>query len=119
MASEKRVITNDDVLSEIAAKMEQDPAFLQQLKQNPLETLDAFGVEVPKGVMVRIEPAEEGTCRLAAYRSEGAELTDEDLAKVAGGVGMPFPTLGSSRSFRLPGDIVAATDLIAYLAMGV
>lgn len=119
MASEKRVITNDEVLTEIGTRMEADPAFLEQLRQNPVETLNALGVEVPAGVMVRIEAAEEGACRLAAYRSEGSELTDEDLAKVAGGVSMPYTRLASSRPFRLAEGLAATGELIAYLAVGV
>ena len=79
MASEKRVITSEAVLAELGAKMEEDAAFIEQLKQDPVATLDASGIEVPAGVMVRLEPDSEGACRLVAYRSGDLELTDEEL----------------------------------------
>jgi hypothetical protein len=119
MASEKRVITSESVLAELGAKMEQDAAFIDQLRQDPVTTLDALGIEVPAGVMVRLEPESATTYRLAAYRSDASELTDEDLSKVAGGVAMPNPRLlGFSRPFKLSAGLSSEPILIAYLAAG-
>jgi len=120
MADERRLITSEAVLAELGAKMETDPAFFDQLKQDPLAILDALGIEVPAAVTVRIESESDGTCRLVAYRSEDSELTDEDLSKVAGGVDMPnYALLASSPRFTLARDIASSNILIAYLAAGI
>src|SRR5512139_1603642 len=120
MADERRLITSDAVLAELGAKMEADPAFFDQLKQDPLATLDAMGIDVPAGVMVRIESEPDGGCRLVAYRSEESELTDEELSKVAGGIAMPnYMQLASSPRFTLARNIASDGVLIAYLVAGV
>jgi len=120
MADERRVITSAEVLAELGAKMEADPTFFDQLKQDPVATLDAMGIEVPPGVMVRIESDPDGGCHLVAYRSEGTELTDEELSKVAGGVmGPNYTQLASSPRFNLARNVAYDGVLIAYLAAGV
>jgi hypothetical protein len=120
MASEGRVITSESVLAELGAKMEHDAAFIEQLRQDPVHTLDALGIEVPAGVMVRLERESETTCRLVAYHTDSPELTDEDLSQVAGGVDMPRRLeLASSRPFKLSAHLSIENIIIAYLAVGV
>jgi hypothetical protein len=121
VATERRVITSEEVLTELGSEMSKNEAFVDQLRQDPAATLDGLGIEVPANVSVRLEQGADGQCRLVAYRAADSELTDDELRKVAGGLEAPqYTRVAASQSFTLTGRLVssAGTIIIAYLAVG-
>ena len=88
----------DKTISEIIAKCWADPGFKQKLLTETHATLKAEGVELPSGVTVNVL---ENTTTVVNYvlpsRPAGQssdELSDADLANVAGG------TLGYVKTSR-------------------
>jgi hypothetical protein len=116
MSAKRRVITDESVLAEVGAMMEKDAAFMEQLRQNPQGTLVSLGIEVPVGVLLRLEPDSPTTAHLAVYVAE-TELTEEDLKQVAGGVTGPPSSFTRRVALTAPLKLVninLAWDEIAY-----
>jgi hypothetical protein len=88
MSPEARPITDDTVFREVSARFAADEQFRAELKADAGKALDSLGIQIPSGVLVRVERDEPAIDRLVVYAPENPELTDADLEKVAGGVGM-------------------------------
>ena len=76
-------------LQRVMDRAESDPAFRRQLQASPTAVLEeALGERLPKGLTVRIHEPAPDCLRLflpAAQSDAAGELSDADLAAVAGG----------------------------------
>jgi hypothetical protein len=93
-----------DMISVILARARSDAALRAQLVAGGASALRALGVDVPQGVTVRF--VEDGvTVRHFVIPSpEGAELTEADLDKVAGGSGAQMQ-MGGQKQMGQPGMV--------------
>jgi hypothetical protein len=107
MSPEARLITDETVFREVAARFTADEQFRVQLKADAGKVLESSGIQIPNDVLVCVESDAPGTERLVVYAPENPELTDADLEKVAGGVGLSI--------FKLRRPVVFH-DMIAYAA---
>jgi len=78
-----------------------DPAFAEQLQQDPVATINAaFGIELPADLAVQVHHETPTTLHLAlppAPMASDAELTTDDLERVSGGgLGTAFVVSGSA-----------------------
>jgi len=77
----------DRKMGQIIVKAWSDDEFKQRLLTDPAAVLKAEGMDIPEGVEIRVV---ENTDKLQHIvlppRPSGAELTDDDLAKAAGGL---------------------------------
>jgi Nitrile hydratase, alpha chain len=80
-------------MNQLVAKCWSDEGFKKKLLADPAGTLKAEGVEMPAGVAVK---ALENTDKLfhVVIPAKPADLSDEDLANVAGGDSQPFGNSG-------------------------
>ncbi len=69
----------------IVAKAWSDEAFKAKLLADPAAALKESGIDVPKGVEVRVVENTASVFHFILPPSPAEELTDEDLDKVAGG----------------------------------
>lgn len=105
MSSEARLITDQTVFAEVSARFASDEQFRAALKADAGKALESLGIQTPTDVLVRVEHAEPAIERLVVYAPENPELTEAELAQVAGGVGI------SALQLKRP---VVYSDLIAY-----
>ncbi len=79
---------DEQAYKNVFAKCWADPAFKQQLLADPAGTLQAEGLELPEGIKVSAveNNAEQFTFVIPA---QPAELTDEMLESVVGGLPSP------------------------------
>jgi hypothetical protein len=103
MDPEARVITDEAVIEEVASRFRTDGEFKALLIEDSAKALDALGIQVPQDVVVRVEGDTPETEGLVVYGPESRELTDHDLAQVAGGLAMP--------SFQLQRPVLRAVGL--------
>lgn len=71
-------------MSQIIAKAWSDGNFKTKLLANPMETLQAEGIEVPKGIKVNAVENTDEQFFLVIPKAPG-DLTDEQLDAVSGG----------------------------------
>ena len=110
MELQGKAILDEGVLLEIADRCRREDQLRMALRENPKKTLESLGVVIPNGLRLEMKgdtPATEGL-----YITTNDELTDEDLAKVAGGVSSlnsPNPSGTQAGSFdarRLSGGVM-------------
>lgn len=90
-ATEKGIASRADFERLVIARANADPEFRKQLLQDVRKAFkDALGLELPPGVEVKAVE-ETGSCFYLVLPVVPNELSDEDLAKVAGGMGQQFP----------------------------
>lgn len=71
--------------AEIIRKCWNDPEFKKQLLAQPIETLKSIGVTIEEGVDVKVLEDTE-TLLHFVIPSQSANLDDDDLSSVAGGI---------------------------------
>ena len=76
---------NEKQWSQIVAKAWADAKFKQRLLADPAAVLKENGIEVPPGVTVKIIENSEKVVHLTLPAKPDGELSEEALAKVAGG----------------------------------
>lgn len=76
-----------DMIQVILTRAASDPALRAQLVAGGASALRALGVDVPEGVTVTFVQDSATVRHLVIPSGDGAELTDADLDKVAGGAG--------------------------------
>jgi hypothetical protein len=76
-------------MSQLIAKCWSDEGFKQKVLADPAATLKAEGVELPVGVSFKAHENTDKVVHLVTP-AKPTDLTDEDLANVAGGV-LPVP----------------------------
>ena len=90
--------TGQEFMGKLLAQANADPAFRHKLETDPAPIFAAVGLELAPGVRFVCEPATRETAAAVAARSseleihipilrQAGELSDEDLARVNGGVG--------------------------------
>ena len=92
---------NEQAYEKIISKCWADPIFKQQLMADPAGTLKSEGFELPEGLKVSAveNSAEQFTFVIPA---RPAELTDEMLEAVVGGVSqLPYSSEEQKAAFRL------------------
>ncbi len=84
----KKTIEERKAYAKIIAKAWVDKEFKKRLLDDPATVLKENGIELPQGLTVRFVEGEENEIlvQLPWQPRESAELSDEDLEKVAGGV---------------------------------
>jgi len=72
----------------VIARAWTDEAYRSKLFADPKAALAEMGVEVPSGISIQVVEERPETLQivLPARPETGAELTDDDLARVAGGI---------------------------------
>ncbi|MEA1672136.1 NHLP leader peptide family RiPP precursor [Nitrospirillum sp. BR 11163] len=83
-------MTNEEkqkTTSRIIAKAWADDAFKARLLADPIAVLRAEGVEVPAGITFKVVE-DSATVQTLVLPPKPADLSDEDLDKVAGGAGV-------------------------------
>lgn len=88
----KRTLEERKDYAKIIAKARVDEELKERLLDDPATVLKENGIEIPEGMTVKVVEREEDEIHmtLPPPPPESAELSDEDLAKVAGGSG-PAP----------------------------
>lgn len=80
--------TRGQLLDKIAEQAQKNPKYLAALKSDPRSLMEKqLGTSIPKSVNIKVleETSDTYYIVLPATASEGAELSDSDLEKVAGG----------------------------------
>lgn len=84
-----QVINREQLLAQVAERTQTDPAFRQELIQNPRQALtQSTGLDIPDTVKIDVREETPNQFYLVlppAQLSVGSELTSADLAAVAGG----------------------------------
>lgn len=85
---------SEETLRDLMAKASHDAEFRDGLLTNPNQTLGAYGgIEFPTDFDVRfIESEADVTIVLPDFIDESAEISEEELEAVAGGIPNPTPT---------------------------
>jgi hypothetical protein len=103
-----------DMIAVILARAGTDAALRSQLVAGGSSALRALGVDVPAGVTVRFVEDSVTVRHFVIPAPDGAELTEADLDKVAGGAGQQMQQMGSQQMGRpgmqqqMGGDPMAA-----------
>ena len=99
-----------DMITVILARARSDAALRSQLVAGGAAALRALGVDVPDGVTVKFVEDSVTVRHLVIPSPEGAELTDADLDKVAGGFAqqMGSQQMGRPGMQQQMGDPIAA-----------
>jgi len=87
-------------MAQVIAKAWLDDAFKQRLLNDPAAVLRAEGMDIPQGVEVRVvENTEKIFYFILPPRPSDAEISDQDLRKVAAGFSgdIPPPYTGKAR----------------------
>jgi hypothetical protein len=100
-----------DMIQVILARAASDSALRAQLVAGGASALRALGVGVPDGVTVRFVEDSVMVRHLVIPAPDGAELSEADLDKVAGGAGQQMQQMGSQQMGR-PGLAVQSGDPI-------
>jgi hypothetical protein len=80
--------TRGQLWDKIVEQAQKNPKYLQQLKSDPRGLMEKqLGTSIPKNVNIKVLEEANDTYYivLPAFAKEGAELSDADLEKVAGG----------------------------------
>ena len=80
--------TRGQLWDKIVEQAQRNPKYYQQLKADPRTLMEKqLGINIPKNVQFKVveEAADTYYIVLPAVAKEGAELSDSDLEKVAGG----------------------------------
>ena len=80
--------TRGQLWDKVVEQAQNNPKYLEALKADPRGLMEKqLGTAIPAGVNVKVieETADTYYVVLPAITAEGAELTDSDLEKVAGG----------------------------------
>ncbi len=88
----KKTIEERKEYAKIIAKAWVDEDFKKRLLADPASVLAENGIEIPEGMTVRVVEGNENEILvpIPPRPPENAELSDEDLEKVAGGVLRPM-----------------------------
>jgi hypothetical protein len=78
---------NDQQWSQIVAKAWTDAAFKKRLLADPAAALKESGVEVPRGLQVKVVENTDQVRHLVLPTKPSGEISEADLEKVAGGRG--------------------------------
>jgi hypothetical protein len=84
MAIEQRPREQAEKYTEVVTKAWEDPAFKQRLLGDPRAVLQEHGLMVPAGTAVQVVEGTAETMYLALPTKPAAELSDEQLARLAG-----------------------------------
>ena len=77
---------NPSDVNRVIAKVKSDDAFKSQLLSNANAALAAIGIEVPKGLTVKVHENNAATLNfILPPLSQGSELSDRTLEAVVGG----------------------------------
>lgn len=80
--------TRGQLWDKIVEQAQKNPKYLETLKSDPRSLMEKqLGTAIPAGVNIKVieESADTYYIVLPAIAAEGAELSDSDLEKVAGG----------------------------------
>ncbi len=77
----------------LVARAWSDPAFKRRLVDDPVGTLAAAGIHVPSGVMISVHESSATHRHLVLPPPPDGVLTDQELDRVAGGVGALPPMI--------------------------
>ena len=80
--------TRGQLWDKVVEQAQSNPKYLQQLMANPRALMEKqLGTHIPKNVNIKVleESPDTYYVVLPAFAKEGAELSDSDLEKVAGG----------------------------------
>ena len=80
--------TRGQLWDKIVDQAQKNPKYLESLKADPRGLMEKqLGTAIPKGVNIKVleEASDTYYIVLPAFAKEGAELSDSDLEKVAGG----------------------------------
>jgi hypothetical protein len=72
--------------NQIVARAWQDEAFKQRLLAEPAAVLQKYGLQVPAGIKVKVVEDTTEVFHVTLPRKPAAEVSEQDLALVAGGV---------------------------------
>jgi hypothetical protein len=84
--------------SQIISKAWSDPEFKARLKENPIQTLKAEGIELPQNLQVQVEENTDQKITLVIPQPP-EELSDDDLGAVAAGL---WWSDSEPNNFKLP-----------------
>ena len=91
--TEKGIASRADFERLVIARANADPEFRKQLLKDTRKAFkDVLGLDLPAGVEVKAVE-ETGSCFYLVLPVVPNELSDEDLAKVAGGLGQQYPKM--------------------------
>jgi hypothetical protein len=76
--------------SQVVAKAWTDASFKQKLLAEPLAALKQQGINVPRGLQVKVVENTDQVLHLTLPAKPSDEMSEEDLEKVAGGVKIVF-----------------------------
>ncbi len=84
----KKTIEERKEYAKVIAQAWTDEEFKKRLIEDPATVLNENGIEIPEGMAVRFVEGKENEILvpLPPRPPESAELSDEDLEKVAGGI---------------------------------
>lgn len=105
-----------DMIDVILTRAAGDAALRAQLLAGGASALRALGIAVPDGVTVKFHEDSVTVRHLVIPSPQGAELTEADLDKVAGGVSQQMQQMGSQQMGRpgmqqqMGGDAIARPD---------
>ena len=80
--------TRGQLWDKVVEQAQRNPKYYESLKANPRALMEKqLGTSIPKNVNIKVleESADTYYIVLPAFAKEGAELSDSDLEKVAGG----------------------------------
>jgi len=90
---ERGMASRADFEKLVIARANADPEFRKQLLKDTRKAFkDTFGLDLPPGAEVKVVE-ETGSCFYIVLPRVPNELSEEDLAKVAGGTGQQFPKM--------------------------
>jgi hypothetical protein len=95
---------NLDMISVILARASSDAALREKLVAGGASALRALGVDVPEGVTVTFVEDSVTVRHFVIPSPGGAELTEADLDKVAGGAGQQMQ-MGGQKQMGQPGMV--------------
>jgi hypothetical protein len=101
-----------DMINVILARAGTDAALRSKLVAGGASALRALGVNVPEGVTVRFVEDSVTVRHLVIPAPEGAELTEADLDKVAGGAGQQMQ-MGAQKQMGRPAMQLESGDPMA------
>jgi hypothetical protein len=72
--------------SQVVAKAWTDASFKKQLLADPVAALKASGLDVPRGLQVKVVENTDQVLHLVLPAKPRGEISEEDLERVAGGI---------------------------------
>lgn len=88
-------------LGTIITKALQDEAFKLRLLADPAAVLKAEGIEIPKGITLKVVADTENVRHIVLPSAGGSELSDGELIIIAGGINGGNPCVCESNNTDL------------------